>query len=337
MHTNIICRLFYGRYLWKYLDTKTEDSDEVFSTINISLLQKPKSISAGLDNYFAIDDLTLDNITTRRYCTITNIPPMFQVYLQRQEFDYSRGDTVIVKHHIQLEEVIYMDRYMTLKDELLHERRIQAWKLDARLKDLYDSQTRLSRTNTALEGPDLLDASWQFVERHSESIGSEDSSLAEDLKAEASTRRTRVSATAQRIKQLEDKREALFAPYRKHAYRLAAVFVHRGQGGSLGGHYWIYIYDFKETKWRRYEDREVRDVENAEEEIYSQKDPERDGAPYFVVYVREEAKDEIVDTLCRIKPVEDSNDGPNGEADSEMLEPIESIEGAPQESHTMQE
>jgi ubiquitin carboxyl-terminal hydrolase 25/28 len=291
--------------LWKYLDTKTEDNNELFSTINISLLQKPKTISSGLDSCFSVDEVMLEGKQTRRYRTITSIPPIFQVYLQRQEFDPNRQDTVIVKHHIQLEEVIYMDRFMTLKDKGLHELRERAWKLDSRLSALQESQNRLLTTSTGLESPELLDTTWQFIDTHGELINPDDPSLVEDLKAEASARRARASATTGRIKELEGKREALFANYRKHAYRLAAVFVHRGQGGSMGGHYWIYIYDFKESKWRRYEDREVRDVVNPQEEIFSPKDPEVQGAPYFVVYVQDEKKDDIVDALCRVQPVEE--------------------------------
>jgi ubiquitin carboxyl-terminal hydrolase 25/28 len=294
--------------LWKYLDTKTEDNNELFTTINISLLQKPKNISSGLDTCFAVDEVMLEGKQTRRYRTITSIPPIFQVCLQRQEFDPSKQDTVIVRHHIQLEEVIYMDRFMTLEDKGLHELRERAWKLDSRLSALREGQNRLISTTTGLQAPELLDATWQFIDTHGEMINSDDPSLVEDLKAESEARRARASATAGRIEELESKREALFSSYRKHAYRLAAVFVHRGQGGSMGGHYWIYIYDFKESRWRRYEDREVRDVENPQEEIFSRKDPEREGAPYFVVYVREEAKDDIVDALCRIQPVEEATE-----------------------------
>jgi ubiquitin carboxyl-terminal hydrolase 25/28 len=298
-------RLFYGSYLWKYIDTKTEDNKEVFSTINISLAQKPTTISAGLDNSFAIDEVTLEGKEAKRFRTITKAPPIFQIYLQRQEFDAVRNDSVVVKHHIQLEEVIYLDRFMTLDNAELHRVREQSWALDSRLSRLIDRRGALLARKDGVDGPDVLDMAWQFVSSAGEEINADDPSLAEDLKQEMMFRRDRIAAFDRRIKELEQKRASMFAPFVKQAYRLAAVFVHRGQGGSMGGHYWIYIFDFKAEMWRKYEDQEVQEVTNLQD-IFGEKDPQTEGAPYFVVYVRDELKDEVMDAFCRAKPEQEA-------------------------------
>src|ERR1700750_3204682 len=107
--------------------------DESLSAINISLAEKPENVTAGLESAFGLDEVSLDGKRTRRYRTITKAPPVFQIYLQRQYFDPTKGDAVINKHFIQLEEKIYLDRFMSAESEDLQKLRIKAWKMDAML------------------------------------------------------------------------------------------------------------------------------------------------------------------------------------------------------------
>jgi ubiquitin carboxyl-terminal hydrolase 25 len=295
-------RLFYGHFIWKYLKTEAEDNDEAFSFINISLAGKPKDINAGLDSAFAIDSLILNGNRTKRYRTITKLPPVFQIYLQRQDFDQTRQDTVINKHHIQLNNVIYLDRFMTLSSPELQSLREKSWKIDNALEKLEAKRIHLQATPLGIDGPDLLDATYQFLSAHGEEI-SANTAILEDLKAQSATRRVDIERLSQRITQLKDDKAQLFSAHQQHAYRLAAVFVHRGQGGSRGGHYWVYVCDFKTGVWRRYEDREVRVVAD-EQEIFAESDPESQGAPYFCVYVADGEKESMVDAVYRIKPQE---------------------------------
>lgn len=101
---------------------------------------------------------------------------------------------------------------------------------------------------------------------------------------------------------------------RKHSYRLHAAFFHRGTAGS--GHYWIYIYDIKKEVWRRYNDETVAEVTDTNE-IFA-RPPESEisykgflspANPYFLVYVRDDKKDELVEAVHRKieeRPVEKS-------------------------------
>ena len=328
-------RLFYGNFIWKYLNTEAEDNVEAFSAINISLTEKPKDINAGLDGAFAIDEVMLNGHRTKRFRTITKLPPIFQIYLQRQDFDHDRQDTVINKHHIQLNEVIYLDRFMTLEDPELQALRQKAWKLDARIAKLKAKRAALQATTTpGMDGPDLLDATYQFVSSHAEEI-SADVAILERLQADVTARRADLAALATTLANVDDDRAKLFAEHTRHAYRLAAVFVHRGQGGARGGHYWVYVCDFASGLWRRYEDREVREVVDRND-IFGPADPETQGAPYFCVYVRDEQKESIVDAVYRVKPtssadsdtqmdgvdaVADSSDGSAGDGGA-VLEPV---------------
>lgn len=80
------------------------------------------------------------------------------------------------------------------------------------------------------------------------------------------------------------------------AYRLAAVFVHRGS--TSAGHYWIYIFDTRAGLWRKYNDERVSQVVDHAEIYAASKDP-RPPTPYFLVYVRDNIFGDLIDPMCR--------------------------------------
>lgn len=88
----------------------------------------------------------------------------------------------------------------------------------------------------------------------------------------------------------------LFADYKCLAYRLYAVFMHHGSVEF--GHYYIYIYDFKKEIWRKYNDNDVREVQDPAE-IFAVRQEENPPTPYFLVYVHDSMKDRLVDPVCR--------------------------------------
>ena len=89
---------------------------------------------------------------------------------------------------------------------------------------------------------------------------------------------------------------------REHPYRLQAAFFHRGTEGS--GHYWVYIYDFRKQIWRKYNDGYVTEVQDTSEifraptaaELHTWSGPPN---PYFLVYVRDDVKEGLVESVCR--------------------------------------
>jgi len=97
------------------------------------------------------------------------------------------------------------------------------------------------------------------------------------------------------IKNLTSNIQSQFSDLRSLPYRLQSVFIHRGSVSF--GHYWIYIYDFTKDIWRKYNDGYVTEVKNREE-IFEQ-EAYNPATPYFLVYVKDEAKDELVEPVCR--------------------------------------
>lgn len=88
----------------------------------------------------------------------------------------------------------------------------------------------------------------------------------------------------------------LFAEYKHLAYRLYAVFMHHGSVEF--GHYYIYIYDFEKNIWRKYNDNDVREVQDTAE-IFAVQQSENPPTPYFLVYVNDTMKDRLANPVCR--------------------------------------
>lgn len=87
-----------------------------------------------------------------------------------------------------------------------------------------------------------------------------------------------------------------FTDLRELPYRLHSVFIHRGYVSS--GHYWIYIYDFAKATWRKYNDGYVTEVKDTRE-IFDRDPADRPATPYFLVYVKDELKHMLVNSVCR--------------------------------------
>ncbi|KAF2399848.1 cysteine proteinase [Trichodelitschia bisporula] len=309
-----IQELFYGKYLWTYSDQNLEDKEEAFNTLFLNLVTKPRDVYAALDGFFDVEHFDVDGKTTERFATITQLPPILQVYFHRQQFDTEKGESYVIKHHVQLEETLYMDRYTSATPELRAARE-HSWKLKEQIKQLQDRREKLTETKCKLPAPDVLDATYEFLSELGDFV--EDAQeLQEGLKMHSARRRKDLQTINDEINECEVVSSSMFEGLKKFGYQLSAVFFHRGQGGMKGGHYWVYIHDFKGNVWRRYEDREVTVVRDLSQ-IFGESDPAIQGAPYFVVYVRDDLKNKFVDAVCRHEPEPTGSDGDVDMTDAE--------------------
>lgn len=82
----------------------------------------------------------------------------------------------------------------------------------------------------------------------------------------------------------------------------------------------MYIYDFSQKEWRKYNDGYVTLVKD-HKEIYDKELGSRPATPYFLVYVRGDVEEQLADAVCR-RPVEP----PPYTQDVVMEEAIPSVE-----------
>lgn len=98
------------------------------------------------------------------------------------------------------------------------------------------------------------------------------------------------------IRKLTTNIASQFNDLRNIPYRLQSVFIHRGSVDA--GHYWIYIYDFRQKIWRKYNDGYVTEIKDTTE-IFVQESTNRPATSYFLVYVKDDLKEKLVNPICR--------------------------------------
>ena len=139
-----------------------------------------------------------------------------------------------------------------------------------------------------------------------------------------------MSALESQIRDLKSQIADQFNDLQKIPYRLHSVFIHRGYHNS--GHYWIYIYDFAKQVWRNYNDGYVTEVKDTKD-IFEQEPGNRPATPYFLVYVKDKSKEDLVDSLCRdvVEPppeeqqdivMEDCRQAQEAQTDNNIYRPI---------------
>lgn len=289
---------FYGAnavYLKKAetYDVKIEDWANI---IVFPSTDGPRSIYEALDVVFDEQEVEIDNAFTTQYASISKLPPVFQTQIQRTAFDPKTQQASKNQNPIVFEETIYLDRYMD--SEKVMQRRKDAWKWKNKIRKLEERQIFLEMTPAELTVPDALVATKDYIRMLEEEEVDGilvNPTLSEALEERRAEMVRELDANAERIDKLKKKLQDQFTDMLDHRYRLQAVFMHRGT--SAYGHYWIYIYDFERDIWREYNDERVS-VVNDRKQIFEQTSP-NGATPYYLVYVKDQDKDKLVDAVCR--------------------------------------
>jgi ubiquitin carboxyl-terminal hydrolase 25/28 len=297
-----------------YPNKEYPDDIEVNNTFIINLHDRPFDIREGLDFNFGREDV--DHIKdnrlvgiAKRYQTVVKAAPFLQIYFQNQQGTNvvapdgtTTWKTELIEHHVKLPETINMQRYMETSSPALLQMRQRSWDLREKRKALRTECDELLATGVeGLEGPDALDATWQFIDDLGDELD-DTSAVKANLRAETELRRSKIEKATTEIEEIEKELSSLsFDKFDTPdmEYRLFAVFVHRGT--QYAGHYWIYIHDFINNVWRKYEDSTVAIVTDLGE-IFEAREARQQGRPNFVVYVKDDRKDVLTDVLHREKP-----------------------------------
>jgi ubiquitin carboxyl-terminal hydrolase 25 len=326
-----IREMFFAKKLQTYMNKDAEEKEEEQPTQNVSLASRPQNVYELLDSDMDPSDVVLDGKATARYATFTKLPPILQICFGRQGYNKDEGKAFMYKQHVQLDDVIYLDRYMPDDGRGILDRRQNTWWLKGELRKLREKREALSDPKAGVDAADTMDAMWQWVEDVGNEInieeldtdtpdetaspsGSKSDLIKNGLKQQSRRFRAELECLDKRIVETEEKIRSQFADLTEKPYRLAAVFVHRGS--TRAGHYWVYIRDFEADVWRKYEDREVHEVRDPSV-IFKETDPEVEGAPYVLVYVDDSRKKEMFQAVCRSSPDATANE-PTSPLDTEM-------------------
>jgi ubiquitin carboxyl-terminal hydrolase 25/28 len=265
---------------------------------------KPRDIYEALDVVFDEQTVDVENAMTPQYASITKLPPILQIHIQRTDYDPVRKIGFKNRNPVALPETIYMDRYMDSKDPDLLRRRREAWRWKAQLRNLEARQAALQDTEAKVTVPDALIETKLFVSKlqEAEIEGLEvDDTLPEAIEERIGEVAIELDNISSQIAILKQKLREQFTKLTKYEYKLQTVFIHRGESG--GGHYWIYLYDFENDIWREYNDDHVSIIKDRNR-IFNP-EPGQTGTPYYLAYVRSADKQDLVDAVVReVKEVE---------------------------------
>ncbi|KAK3376758.1 hypothetical protein B0T24DRAFT_228485 [Lasiosphaeria ovina] len=96
-------------------------------------------------------------------------------------------------------------------------------------------------------------------------------------------------------------RAAIFDSMHRVPYRLHAVVCHAGSTASAG-HYWVWIHDFEQDIWRKYNDTRVS--VHSEESVFEELNTK--GEPYYLAYVLAKDAHQLVSIPRRRQPTPES-------------------------------
>jgi ubiquitin carboxyl-terminal hydrolase 25/28 len=261
-------------------------------------------IYEALDVSFDVQQVYVEDSLTPQYTSIHKLPPILQIQIQRTAYDQVNSVPFKNKNPVTFPETIYLDRYMDSDDPKTMRRREEAWEWKAQIRALEARQKVLKATEADITLPDALYAAKDFINQiqENEIDGIEiDPALPEALDDRFSEVKVELDKIEAEIANLKHRLAKQFVDMRQHEYNLQTVFIHRGESG--GGHYWIYIYDFKNDIWREYNDERVTEV--VDRKRIFEHSSQAGGTPYYLAYVRAADKDDLVDAVYRdVKEVE---------------------------------
>ncbi|KAF5027282.1 hypothetical protein F66182_625 [Fusarium sp. NRRL 66182] len=258
------------------------------------------------------DQQIIEESQLSRYTAINTLPPVLHVLIQRTTSKGSKNG-----NPVEIPETLYLDRYMDAShDSPIFQERLKSWATASRISDVKKGKAAVEATvptgpfveeaadvtnedatedSAVTNGIEFSEDTWDFdgpvdddyllINRPS----SEPASAVELPPKPLNIRDTETAVREMMKTELAEKEEALekyYSGLKNNPYRLHAVICHRGQ--LMSGHYWVWIYDFEQDVWRKYNDSNV-EVNRSTGEVLATLSST--GEPYFLCYVRDEDKD----------------------------------------------
>ncbi|RYC60041.1 hypothetical protein CHU98_g6166 [Xylaria longipes] len=277
----------------------------------------------ALDRYFSYELLSDGSLA--RYTTIRALPPIVHICIQRSD-----ASGVKNKNPVIIPEEFYLDRYMEAAAGS------DLWKTpaaththgdqDPECRGVIDLESELwrdihPRTKRGPAPPELDQSIMSrptkrtSLPREAETESTASSNFS-NLLWEAGQRMD--TADFEELDELRREAADAFDSIEQHKYCLHAMICHGG--GMNAGHYWVWVRDFRNQVWYKYNDSLVTKDSRHTQQVIDELN--NSGDPYYVAYVRDELKDELVEVPQRAQCGED---GACMIDTSEEMEVIDSI------------
>lgn len=284
-----------------------QNLEEEFTSILISLHDKPKTLHDALEHFFNNDEEVMELKEfgqVKKQSRLKKLPDILQIQIQRVEFN--KEILQPIKNNFQMEypETLYVDRYVDgVVDDEVHsqykkyqdelkkceeKRRILRKKCAGTSSGTHSLGLRASLSSTikCLQS-ELLENDIEFDKEHINNSLKLLSAMKDHIDQQ-------VELVNKRIAYLKHKIADHYNEYQKYGYELFAAFMHRGEADY--GHYWIYIKDG--DMWRKYNDEDVEEVVDPKDSVFNFAGGNMDTA-YYLGYVRKDKIKVIIKPLDR--------------------------------------
>ncbi|RPA95079.1 cysteine proteinase [Choiromyces venosus 120613-1] len=296
---DLVKKLFYGRTKQTLSfpnSAETRTKEELFSHLLVDVAEGDRDIYSALDSSFDIEQVDLEGREAKRFLSISHLPPILQIQVQRVQYDRAKASAYKSNSHLKFPDTIYLDRYMETDEPDLKAKREESWVWKEELKALEQRLAELTKTPAGIRVPKALEYTHQWLsELKSDDEIEVQPALLKELEQRAVSMRQESETIEARIQELQSRIEQQFTDSCKQGYRIHSVFIHRGSANF--GHYWIYIYDFQRKLFRKYNDGYVTEVTDPQEVfIHGDINPP---TPYFLVFVKEDQSLDIMEAVQR--------------------------------------
>ncbi|CUS10447.1 unnamed protein product [Tuber aestivum] len=297
---DLVKKLFYGRTKQTLSfpnSAETRTKEELFSHLLVDVAEGDRDIYSALDSSFDIEQVDLEGREAKRFLSISHLPPILQIQVQRVQYDRARASAYKSNSHLKFPETIYLDRYMETDEPDLKAKREESWVWKEELKALEQRLAELTKTPAGIRVPEALEYTHQWLSELKSDIDEIEvqPALLRELEQRAVSVQQESESIEARIQELQSRIEQQFTGSRKQGYRIHSVFIHRGSASF--GHYWIYIYDFQRKLFRKYNDGYVTEVADPQE-VFTHGDI-NPPTPYFLVFVKEDESLNIMEAVQR--------------------------------------
>ncbi|PWW80591.1 cysteine proteinase [Tuber magnatum] len=297
---DLVKKLFYGRTKQTLSfpnSAETRTKEELFSHLLVDVAEGDRDIYSALDSSFDIEQVDLEGREAKRFLSISHLPPILQIQVQRVQYDRARASAYKSNSHLKFPDTIYLDRYMETDEPDLKAKREESWIWKERLKALEQRLAELTKTPAGIRVPKALEYTHHWLSELKSDVDEIEvqPALLRELEQRAVSMRQESESIETRIQELQSRIDQQFTGSCKQGYRIHSVFIHRGSASF--GHYWIYIYDFQRKLFRKYNDGYVTEVADPQEVfIHGDINPP---TPYFLVFVREDQSLNIMEAVQR--------------------------------------